>query len=124
VPVAIVNFVEGTRWSRNKQEQSSPYRYLLRPRIGGIAFVLASLSDQLDAMIDVTLAYPRHDVTMWEFVSNRIPEIRVSARRLEVPEELLDGAITEPGAMREQFREWMDERWREKDRLLGDLLEH
>lgn len=49
IPVSILNFIEGTRFTRAKAaEQGSPYRHLLRPRVGGIGFVLASLGDQLD----------------------------------------------------------------------------
>ena len=44
IPVAILNFAEGTRFTREKQEdQQSPYEHLLRPRPGGVSFVLASM---------------------------------------------------------------------------------
>ena len=117
VPMAILNFVEGTRFSREKHaEQESPYRHLLRPRIGGISFVLASLGDQLDAIFDVTLAYPKSDVTMWEFVTDRVPRVIVRARRLEVTPELID-----PNA-REYLKEWIDDLWRHKDTMLDSYL--
>lgn len=121
VPVAIVNFAEGTRFSRDKQEeQDSPYRNLLRPRIGGIAFVLASLGNQLDALFDVAIAYPpRQEVTFWDFVCGRVPEVRVLARRLEIPVEFFDDAITEPGPTRDAFKGWIETIWREKDELLS-----
>jgi 1-acyl-sn-glycerol-3-phosphate acyltransferase len=120
IPVAILNFVEGTRFSREKHgDQASPYRHLLRPRVGGIAFALASLGEQLDAMFDVTLAYPHHDVTMWEFVTGRIDRITIHVRRLDVPPEFMTSAVTEPGPVREQFKVWMDGVWREKDALFG-----
>ena len=123
IPVAILNFVEGTRFSREKHaDQESPYRHLLRPRIGGIAFALASLGENLDAMFDVTLAYPRHDVTMWEFVTGRIDAITVRVRRLDVPAEFMTSAVTEPGDVRERFKVWIDQLWREKDALLDALL--
>ena len=117
VPMAILNFVEGTRFSREKHaEQESPYRHLLRPRIGGISFVLASLGDQLDAIFDVTLAYPKGDVTMWEFVTDRVPRVIVRARRLDVTPELID-----PNA-REYLKEWIDDLWRHKDTMLDSYL--
>src|SRR6266511_4330960 len=48
IPVAMLTFLEGTRFSEEKRaDQDSPYRFLLRPRVGAIAFVLASLGDQL-----------------------------------------------------------------------------
>ncbi len=122
IPVAILNFIEGTRFSREKQaDEDSPYQYLLRPRVGGVAFVLASLGDQLDGIIDVTIGYPGHDVDMWHFVTGRVPLIRVRVRKLEVPDEFYGEAIAEPGPQREHFKLWVEKVWREKDALLGDL---
>ena len=123
IPVTILNFVEGTRFSPAKQrEQQSPYRFLLRPRPGGISFVLASLAEQLDGVIDVTLVYPTLDVTMWDFVSNRIPRIVVRAQKLDVPQEFFSDAITEPGPERERFKTWLDDVWRQKDAEITKLL--
>lgn len=125
VPVTVLNFIEGTRFTREKQEnQGSPYRHLLRPRIGGLSFALASLGDQLDAMYDVTIAYPGHDSTFWQLVTNRIPRIVVRARRIELPPEFTSEAITRPGPERERFKAWIERLWREKDDLLGQLLGH
>ena len=123
VPVAILNFIEGTRFSREKHEdQQSPYHYLLRPRVGGISFVLASLAEQLDAMIDVTIVYPHRDVTMWDFVTNRVPWVKIRARRLEVPEEFQRAEVTEAGEMRERFKAWVEQMWREKDERIAAIL--
>jgi 1-acyl-sn-glycerol-3-phosphate acyltransferase len=123
VPVSILNFVEGTRFTREKYEdQESPYRHLLRPRIGGISFVLASLADQLDAMYDITLVYPTRDVTMWDFITNRVAWIKVYARRLDVPPEFQSASVTEPGETRERFKTWVDAIWREKDEAIGRML--
>jgi 1-acyl-sn-glycerol-3-phosphate acyltransferase len=122
IPVAILNFVEGTRFSETKrQEQHSPYRHLLRPRSGGISFVLASLGDQLDAVLDVTIVYPQRELTLWEFATGRVPRIIIRARRLDVPPEFLTAAITEPGPARGRFKKWMDGIWREKDALIDQL---
>jgi 1-acyl-sn-glycerol-3-phosphate acyltransferase len=120
LPVTIINFVEGTRFSAEKhEEQESPYRYLLRPRVGGVGFVLASLSEEIDAVYDLTIIYPRRDVTMWDFATNKLPWIRIIGRRIDVPEELRSDAITEPGPAREQFKQWVDRIWREKDQQIA-----
>jgi len=108
-PVAIANFVEGTRFTRAKRDQQqSPYRHLLRPRAGGIGFVFASLGNVLDATYDVTIAYPHDEVTMWQFISGRVERVTVRARRVDPPPA--DGV-----------REWIDQVWREKDWLLDQL---
>jgi 1-acyl-sn-glycerol-3-phosphate acyltransferase len=123
IPVSIINFVEGTRITREKHdEQQSPYKHLLRPRVGGIAFVLASLGEQLDAMIDVTLIYEPEDATMWDFVTNRVPRVIVRARRLDLPPEFCTADAVEPGPARERFKAWIEQVWREKDQLIDSLV--
>lgn len=122
IPVTIVNFCEGTRFSREKhEEQDSPYRHLLRPRVGGVGFVLASLGEQLDAMVDVTLIYDSEDVTMWDFVTNRVRRVAVRARKLEIPPDVLGPGITEPGPARDRFKAWIEQRWSEKDALIESV---
>lgn len=122
LPVAVLNYLEGTRFSEEKRaDQDSPYAHLLRPRVGGVAFVLACLGDQLDGVIDVTIAYPGHLTTTWDFVSGGIDRISVRARRFEIPTEFLNDRITEPGPERDNFKEWIEQIWREKDELLSRL---
>lgn len=124
IPVAILNFLEGTRFTRQKHDdQDSPYRHLLRPRIGGIAFVLASLGDQLDGVVDVTIRYPDDDVTLWDFVTDSIPQITVRERRLDVPPEFFTEAVTRPGPVRDRFKEWVDRLWIAKDAMLEEMQE-
>jgi 1-acyl-sn-glycerol-3-phosphate acyltransferase len=122
LPVTVLNFVEGTRFNlEKKQEQDSPYRYLLRPRVGGLAFVLASLGDLLEGVIDVTIAYPGESLSAWDFVCGRIPRITVRVRQFPVPPEFSSAAILEPGAERERFRDWIETIWSEKDALLAEM---
>jgi 1-acyl-sn-glycerol-3-phosphate acyltransferase len=122
IPVSILNFVEGTRFTEEKRaDQDSPYEWLLRPRIGGFAFILASLGDQLDGVFDVTIAYPRQEVTMWRFVNGRIPRITVRARRIDVPPEFMTAAVTEPGPERDRLKEWVGGVWAEKDAIIGKV---
>ena len=123
IPVTILNFAEGTRFSEDKHEdQQSPYEHLLRPRTGGVGFVIASMAGVLDAVYDVTLVYPNRDATMWQFVTNRLPWIHVHARRLEIPPEFHGAAITEPGPDRERLKAWMAGVWQEKDRTITRVL--
>lgn len=55
-PVSVINFVEGTRFSSSKHlSQHLPFQNLLRPRAGGVAFVLAAMWDYLSGILDVTI---------------------------------------------------------------------
>lgn len=121
IPVAILNFLEGTRFTYEKHaEQDSPFEHLLRPRAGGAAFVLASLGDQLEGVIDVTISYDRNDITFWEFVTGRVRKATVRARMLEVPEEFLTPAVVDL-PLRPLFKAWIEGVWTEKDELLERL---
>ncbi len=121
VPVAILNFLEGTRFTPEKhEEQESPYQHLLRPRAGGAAFVLASLGDQLDGVIDVTIAYQGQNVTFCDFLSGRIPRVTVRSRKLEVPEEFLTPDVIDP-LRRAALKTFIEGVWAEKDALLQQL---
>lgn len=123
LPVTVANFIEGTRYTPAKQaRQQSPYRYLLRPRVGGIGFMLASFAHHLDAVYDVTLIYPDHDVNLWQFLTNRLEWVRLEARRIEVPAEFRSAAITQPGPARERFKAWVDALWRQKDARIAEVL--
>ena len=82
--------------------------------------MLASLGDQLDALVDVTLAYPGGDATMWQFVCGRIDTITLRGRRIEIPPEFFTAAITEPGPSRDRFKAWIESTWREKDALMSE----
>jgi len=60
-PVSILNYPEGTRFTKTKHKlKKSNYNHLLNPRAGGIHTVLSNLGDQLNALLDVTLVYPGH----------------------------------------------------------------
>ena len=123
-PVTILNFLEGTRFTPEKQEeQRSPYRHLLIPRAGGIAHVLQAMGPELRALLDATIVYPEGRPGFWDFLSGRVRRVILHVRRIEVPRDLLVGDWEEDPAFRERFREWLREMWREKDELIGGLLQ-
>ncbi len=122
-PVAIMNFVEGTRFTPAKHAtQEAPYRYLLKPKSGGVAFVLDAMGKGLHALLDVTIAYPSGRPSMMDLLADRIPEVRVHVRQRPIPEELLHGDYQNDRAFRARFQQWMNGLWREKDEDVARLL--
>ncbi|MFC7300387.1 acyltransferase [Cognatiluteimonas weifangensis] len=123
IPVAIMNFVEGTRLTPAKHaRQGSPYRHLLKPKSGGVAFVLDAMGEGLHAILDVTIAYPGGAPSMLDLLANRVPEVRVQVRRRPIPEAMLRGDYANDRRFRARFQQWMNELWREKDDDLARLL--
>lgn len=123
IPVSIMNFVEGTRFTPGKHaQQASPYQHLLKPKSGGVAFVLDAMGDGLQAILDVTIAYPAGTPSMMDLMADRIPEIRVHVQQRPIPEELLRGDYQNDRGFRARFQQWINGLWREKDADMARLL--
>lgn len=121
-PVSVMNFVEGTRYTVAKHaQQASPYANLLRPRAGGVAFVLEAMGDMLQSIIDVSILYPNGKPTMMDLLADRIPEIRVHVRQLSIPQEFIGGDYENDAEFRARFQEWISTLWTGKDVLITQL---
>ncbi len=123
LPVSIMNFVEGTRYTPAKHAaQGAPYRHLLKPKSGGVAFVLDAMGEGLHAILDVTIAYPGGRPTMLDLLAGRIGEVRVDVRQRPIPPGLLHGDYQADRAFRVRFQQWMNGLWAEKDATLDAML--
>ncbi|MGY4515781.1 acyltransferase [Lysobacter sp. HA18] len=123
IPVTIVNFVEGTRFTPAKHAgQGADYVHLLRPKSGGVAFVLDAMGEGLHAILDVTIAYPGGRPTLADLLGGRIREVRMSVRERPIPAELLGGDYQNDRGFRVQFQKWMNTLWHEKDAEIARLL--
>jgi len=115
-PVSVMNFVEGKRFRTHKhQQQRSPYAHLLRPRAGGVAFVLEAMGEMLQAIVDVTIVYPDGRPTMIDLLAGRVRQIRVCVRQLPIPPEFLGGDYENDAEFRARFQAWISGLWTEKD---------
>ena len=122
IPVSIMNFVEGTRFTRNKHHiQKSPYKHLLKTKAGGIAFVLGAMGEQIHRVLDVTIVYPNGVRSFWGFVCGNIDEIKVRVRSLPVGPELKGDYINDI-RFRGKFHQWLNNLWEEKDRFMDEMM--
>ncbi len=122
IPVSVMNFVEGTRFTAEKHAaQQSPFRHLLKPRSGGIAFVVDAMGDMLQSLVDITLVYPAGKPSVLDLFTGRIPSIRIQVRERVLPPELLAGDYDNDEAYRERFQAWLNGIWEEKDMLIGRI---
>jgi 1-acyl-sn-glycerol-3-phosphate acyltransferase len=105
-PGALMNFVEGTRFTKDKQaSQGSEYQHLLKPRSGGFRIMLQNLPEA--TVFDFTLGYPKDGLTFWQCLSgeHRRYQVHISAfLAADSPEDPVD---------------WLIELWAEKDQLLA-----
>lgn len=122
MPVSIMNFVEGTRFTNEKhRRQQSPYAHLLKPKAGGIALVLGSMGEQIHRVLDVTIVYPDGITNFWALLCGKIREIKVRVRSLPVSAELL-GDYTADGHFRAGLQRWLNNIWAEKNRYIEEMM--
>ncbi len=122
IPVSMMAFPEGTRFTPGKQQkQKSPYRHLLRPRYGGIGQVLYSFDDTMQELIDVTIFYPQGVPTFWQFVSGQVRKISVRAHVSHIDAGLRGKDFRTNSKAKQQLRAWLESVWARKDALLDEL---
>jgi hypothetical protein len=98
------------------QQQQSPFQYLLKPKAGGISFVLNAMGQRLDKLLDVTIYYPQGSPSFWDYISGKVHDIKVRVRVLPIEPELI-GDYEDP-LYRIRFQQWVNQLWLEKDQQL------
>ncbi len=122
-PVTVVNYLEGTRFNPAKRaEQGSPFTHLLKPKAGGVAFVLAAMGEQLDAILDVTVVYPQERIPgFWDLISGNLPKVIIDFQTRELSADLWQGDYENDPLFRQQIQDWVNQLWSEKDQRIAAL---
>jgi 1-acyl-sn-glycerol-3-phosphate acyltransferase len=123
LPTTFTNFVEGGRFTRKKHErQNSPYQYLLKPKAGGVAFILAAMQTTPHTLLDATIVYDKQDATFWDLLSGHLRKITVQVRTFPITPDLL-GDYANDAHHRVHFQHWLNHIWEEKDQNIAKLKE-
>lgn len=124
-PTTVLNFLEGTRFTPEKQaRQDARFLHLLNPKIGGLTYALTALEDRLHYFVDVTIEYPDGVPTFWEFMKGECHNVRMRVHCREVPSAV--AASHEFEDKRLTLAPWIEDLWQEKDdrlRARADLSE-
>ena len=123
IPTSVMNFLEGTRFSRAKHDQQgSPYRHLLKPKVGGLATALSAMGERFDALLDVTIVYPQGVPSFWDLLSGKVKQVVVRVRERQIPADLLGGDYEGDPAFRARMQAWVKDMWAEKDARIEELV--
>lgn len=122
-PTTIVNFVEGSRFTQEKHQQThSTFQNLLPPKAAGIAMALNVLGKQFDKLLNVTLCYPDNNrQPFFDMLSGKLTRIVVHVDLQSISDELHGDYINDKSFKR-HFQQWLNSLWQEKDRLLTSLM--
>jgi 1-acyl-sn-glycerol-3-phosphate acyltransferase len=116
IPTSVMNFLEGTRFTKEKHaRQKSEYQFLLRPKSGGLALALTVLGDKFNSLLDITIVYPDGTPTFGEFLCGKVKRIIVRMKTIEIPQQLLHGDYEGDPSFRDAMHKWVQQLWREKD---------
>ncbi|WP_394132430.1 acyltransferase [Shewanella maritima] len=122
-PTTIINYVEGSRYTEDKrQRQNSPYRYLLRPKAGGVAFTLSAMGEQFTNVLNITLVYPEteNDV-LYEVMNGKVTKVVMKVEVLPVPEVNAEKYFSE-AEYRVDFQRKLNDIWQKKDEQIHQVL--
>jgi 1-acyl-sn-glycerol-3-phosphate acyltransferase len=123
IPTTVINFVEGTRFTPAKHAaQGSPYRHLLKPKVGGLGVALATMGEVFEAMLDVTIVYPDGAPTFWHLLCGQLDRVIVRVEQRPIPPDLLGGDPVADKALRQRIGQWVEQQWLEKDARIDALL--
>lgn len=122
-PVSIMNFLEGTRFTIEKHDQqSSPYRYLLMPKAGGLSFALNAMNGKLRQLVDVTIVYPGGTPSFFDYLRGDVSQVKVHIRVMPIESGLL-GDYQNDAEYRASFQQWVNQLWQEKDQRFERILQ-
>jgi 1-acyl-sn-glycerol-3-phosphate acyltransferase len=123
VPTSVMNFLEGTRFTKAKRDrQKSEYKFLLRPKSGGLALALDVLGEKFHSLLDITIVYPDGIPTFWEFLCGKVKRITVRMRTIEIPKQFLHGDYEGDPVFRDAMHKWVQQLWRDKDKQIQTLM--
>jgi len=121
-PTSVINFLEGTRFSEEKKaRRKSPFKHLLPPRAGGAALAIASMGRMYDAILDVTIVYPKGVTKFWDMLCGHFNYVVVDIRQRPVEAWMLTGDYTHDRDFRRRFHQWLSQIWEEKDRNIESI---
>ena len=120
-PVSVMNFIEGTRFTDKKHDkQDSPYQHLLKPKSGGISFVLDAMGEHLTKIVDVTIYYPDGIPNFADFLCGQVETVYIEVHTLDITNELGHINFSDRND-RIIFQKWLTQFWHEKDSRLETL---
>ena len=120
-PSTIFSYAEGTRFTSKKHKaQNSKYKNLLQPKIGGMATALSAMPE-IDTLINFSVVYKSKKRSAWSFLNGEMKDVKVFIKSYKIPENLKNRNYGSDNLYREEFKEWIEEIWDEKDRKIDEL---
>ena len=120
-PSTIFSYAEGTRFTKEKhRNQQSPYNNLLTPKIGGMATALSAMP-AINTLVDYSLVYESSKRDAWSFLTGEMKNVKILVKKYDIPEYLKEKNYSADDQYRENFKDWIEDIWAQKDKDIENL---
>ena len=120
-PSTIFSYAEGTRFTKEKhRNQQSPYNNLLTPKIGGMATALSAMP-AINTLVDYSLVYESGKRDAWSFLTGEMKNVKILVKKYDIPEYLKEKNYSADEQYREDFKDWIEDIWAQKDKDIENL---
>ena len=120
-PSTIFSYAEGTRFTKEKhRNQQSPYNNLLTPKIGGMATALSAMP-AINTLVDYSLVYESTKRDAWSFLTGEMKNVKILVKKYDIPEYLKEKNYSADDQYREDFKDWIEDIWAQKDKDIENL---
>ncbi len=115
-PISVINFIEGTRFSKQKhKKQHSKYKHLLKPKSGGIGFVLGSMGEQMNYLVQTSLNYSPKAPSAWEYLCGKYDKVEIIVEKIKIPNHLKNKNYITDMEFRKELQQWLNDLWKKQD---------
>ena len=127
-PSSLVNFVEGTRFTKAKARScKSPYQNLMPPKAASLAVALGMIGKNIDCLLNTTILYPDHKgqgSIFYALLCGRLDRViaRVEVIDKEFIEQKLVGDYINDKQFKRCFTNELRSLWQKKDEQIANLL--
>lgn len=124
-PTALVNFLEGTRFTPDKARRArSPFTHLMPPKVISLGIAMGEIGPRLETILNTTLCYPQNRAPRKPFIDlmcGRLREVYAHVEVLPVSPGMI-GDYAGDKAFKQQFKTQIHDLWSRKDQQVGALL--
>ena len=121
-PAAIINFAEGSRYTLERRDRhNSPHTNLLKPRAGGLFFILKTFGHQFDYLLDFTILYDRTEPIFFKFLDGKCRKVKVRVNKFPMSDLLQSLSDSSNTLSFEKVDEWLKTLWSGKDKIIDRM---
>lgn len=124
-PSTLVNFVEGTRYTKTKAKLAkSPYQHLMLPKAPSLAIALGQIGKNIDVIFNTTLCYKHNSKnTFIDMLKGKLTDVYARVEQIPITDNLI-GDYLQDKNFKHNFSLWIRDIWAKKDLELDNYLNH